>query len=433
MKNRFKFLSLSAKGGRAKFRMMMPFVGAQLSLDSMMREQIIASIKLAASEVGKEVESLGVGIVSQWGAQPAPIQFNTVEELLPKETDYYYKDYRAISATLSPCYGLDFSKPGVLEAAVPLLKGQTVYKDHSYYSVDGWVGVVSESSWDAKGADSGGVPGINVQLKLDSKKDPMLVRGVAMQPPAVHSTSSTVLFEFEFSHPDLVEEGRFWQLLMEEVDGELVRLIVTKIDGFWEQSLVFQGAQEENKQLPAPEGADDQIEDNAGGEDEEELGARRTKDKERMKAGSKPGQQQKERKTVKVSQSRKELLGLTTIEGEEIADEVVLQAVEQLGAKVKTGDAMLSAARTECLRLATLATVGGEGQLPQALADVINAAGPEQIQGLTKMYAGQAEAKFPQTCQSCGHANLKGRSSVEDRAGLSTEGKATELPEVSVL
>ena len=79
----------------------------------------------------------------------------------------------------------------------------------------------------------------------------MLVRGVAMEPPAIHSASVTVLFEFDFSHPDLVEEGRFWQLLGEEVEGEIVRLIVTTILGYWEISLVFQGAQEENKQLPA--------------------------------------------------------------------------------------------------------------------------------------------------------------------------------------
>ncbi len=59
-----------------------------------------------------------------------------------------------------------------------------------------------------------------------------------------------MLFEFDFSHPDLVEQGRFWQLLGEEVEGQIVRLIVTVILGFWEISLVFQGAQEENKQQP---------------------------------------------------------------------------------------------------------------------------------------------------------------------------------------
>ncbi|HEX8097603.1 MAG TPA: hypothetical protein VF507_06185, partial [Pyrinomonadaceae bacterium] len=250
MKNRFKFLSMSAAGGKAQFTMMLPFGGAHLSVEAAMRERILADIRLAAAEPGKQFESMGVGRASQYGAQPANISFDTVEELLPKPEDYYYKDYRAISATLAPCYGLDFSKPGVLEAAVPMLKGQTVYKDHWFYSVDGWVGVVSEAAWDAKGDQvGGGTAGINAKLKLDSKKDPMLIRGVAMEPPAVHSCSVTVLFEFEFSHPDLVEQGRFWQLLGEEVEGQIVRLVVTAVLGFWELSLVFQGAQEENKQV----------------------------------------------------------------------------------------------------------------------------------------------------------------------------------------
>jgi hypothetical protein len=178
---------------------------------------------------------------------------------------------------------------------------------------------------------------------------------------------------------------------------------------------VFQGAQEENKQLPAPEGANDEDEDGVG-EGAEELAL---KDKQRMSGGIKPGEKQKGQTTVKVSQTRKEILGLASHEGEEIADEVVLQAVEQLGAKAKTGDAMLGAARTECLRLAKLAITGSaEGQIPQALADVINSAGSDQIQGLTQMYSAQAEEKFPMTCQSCGKQQLSGRSSIEDRSKL---------------
>jgi len=416
VKNKFKFTSLSLTGGKAQFTMMLPFGGTQLSLEAAMREALLAEIRLAATEVGKQTESLAVGVSSQWGAQPAPIDFETVDELLPKETDYYYKDYRAISATLAPCYGLDFSKPGVLEASVEKLKGQTVYKDHYFHSVDGWVGVVSEASWDAKGENAGGISGINARLKLDAKKDPMLVRGVAMSPPAIHSCSVTVLFEFDFSHPELVEQGRFWHLLGEEVDGQIVRLVVTVILGYWEISLVFQGAQEENKQQPAtPSIPDDVVTD-----DEAELGMR---DKKRM--GASPDTRE-ERKTVKLNALRKQGLGITA-EGEEFPDEQVLSIVDGLVSQAAVGAALTTSRRVECLRVATLAECGAaDGQLDATLAKIINASQGDDLEGLIKLYSAKAESRFPHTCQSCG-TKTEGRSSVEERAGLPDAGQTRKL------
>jgi hypothetical protein len=382
--NKFKFLSLSATGGKAQFTMMLPFGGAHLSLEAVIRDAILAQIKLAASKVGEEITSMGVGQVSQYGAQPAPIAFNTVDELLPKESDYYYKDYRAISATLSPCYGLDFSKPGVLKESVEMLAGQTVYKDHCFYSVDYWVGVVSGVTWDEKGADVGDIPGINAKLKLDSKKDPMLIRGVACEPPAVHSVSVTVLFEFEFSHPDLAEEGRFWQLLMEEVGGQLVRLIVTKIHGYWEISLVFQGAQEENKQLPAS-----------------------GVDKEQMSADGGSILQTQRSETVKLTPEQRALLGLSDTVAEDVPETILLPALTQLGARAQAGDALMETARAECRRVARLAILGSEeGTLPPAIDSLVNKADVTELAGLTADYNRQVALRFPNG----------GRSSVEETA-----------------
>lgn len=399
MKNKFKFFSLTKQGGKAQFTMMLPFGGStQLALEETMREAILAEIRIAALEPGKETESMG--LVSQMAGQPAPIQFNTVEDLLPKESDYFYKDFRAISATLAPGYGLDFSKPGVLEASVPMLKGQTVYKDHIFWSVDRWVGVVNQSIWDAKGADVGGVPGINVKLKIDSKKDPWVVRGLAMEPPAIHSTSVTVPFEFDFSHPDLVEQGRFWSLLGEEVGGELVRLIVTKILAYWELSLVWNGAQEENKQLPASEVAD------AG------LSANLAQDTDA--GGGNPTTRRSE--TVKLSAELRKMLGLPDTVGEDVPDAVLLPALSQLGERVTVGDALLENARTECLRVATLAEVGAEGTLPEPIATMINKASGTELSALSKMYEERAAARFTQSCSKCGtQMSAASRSSIEQK------------------
>jgi hypothetical protein len=422
VKNKFQFISLSQVGGKAKFTMMLPFGGAHLSLEAAMRERLLADIRAAAAEPGKQFESMGVGRVSQYGAQPAQIEFDSVDELLPKPEDYYYKDYRAISATLAPCYGLDFSKPGVLEAAVPMLKGQTVYKDHWFYSVDGWVGVVSETAWDAKGDQvGGGIAGINAKLKLDSKKDPMLIRGVAMEPPAIHSCSVTVLFEFEFSHPDLVEQGRFWQLLGEEVDGQVVRLIVTLILGFWELSLVFQGAQEENKQVPALPSIPGDVEID---DDEAELGQR-----DRRRMGASPQANSEGRTTVKLTAEQKAKLGIS-VEGEEVEDRLVLSAVDGLAARAAAGDTLTAARRAECLRVATLAECGNEegAQLDPTLAKLINGAQGDDLEGLVTLYTKKAAAHFTATCQKCGTTGLQARSSFENAEEMERAGGVKQTP-----
>lgn len=170
-------------------------------------------------------------------------------EALPREVDSESEDfvevtYRALSAAVLGDRPIDFTKEAVLKKGVPLLKGQTVFKDHNT-SVDNWVGQVIETAWDSK--TPGLPPGINAKLRLDMIKDPMAVRGVLQG--TLHSASVTVSFQWTPSHPKLMEENRFFQYLGEEVEGEMVRVIVTKIEKFWEISLVWQGADEFAKQI----------------------------------------------------------------------------------------------------------------------------------------------------------------------------------------
>ena len=121
---------------------------------------------------------------------------------------------------------------------------------------------------------------------------------------------------------------------------------------------------------------------------------------------------------MKLNTERKAALGITA-EGEDFDDEVVLRTVDGLATRAATGDTLLAARRSECLRLATVAECGSkDGQLNTALAAVINGAQGEQLEGLITMYTAKAEERFPHTCQSCGTQNLSGRSSVEDRAAL---------------
>ncbi len=410
MKKKFQFNSLSQTGGKAQFTMMLPLDGAQLSFEDAMREQILTDIRTAALQPVPETESLSVSSLS---GQPAPIEFDTVEELLPKESDYFYRDFRALSAAMAPCYCLDFSDKKMLEEATSLLARQTVYKDHIFWSVDRWVGVVSESLWDAKGKDVRGIPGINAKLKIDSKKDPWVVRGMAMSPPAIHSVSVTVAFLFDFSHPDLVEEGRFWSLLGEEVGGEIVRLIVTKILSFWELSLVWNGAQEENKQLPVSETTDAGLSAKL-----EVTGA----------GGGKPDNTQRS-ETVKLSAEMRKMLGLPDVTPEDVPDASLLPALTALGERAAAGDALLESARAECLRVATLAEGGTEKKLPEPIAGLIAKASATELTALTTMYEERAAASFKQTCTKCGtQMKALSRSSVEqetDPVSMATTTKPT--------
>ncbi|MEO6392522.1 MAG: hypothetical protein ABIP75_11765 [Pyrinomonadaceae bacterium] len=320
-----------------------------------------------ASEPGARLARFGV-------ADGEPTWGSSVD-ITPNDADYIYPLFRALSATTIEGYWIDYSRPGVLQDSTPLLARQTVYADHHFWNVERWLGVVNEAMWDDAGEHSEGIPGINVELKIDAYLNPRIARGLLMQPPAIHSASVTVLFEYEYSHPDLIEDGRFWDLLGEEVEGSIVRLIATKILGYWELSLVFQGADRSAKQLPQtaaglpsalpnynvePDASDPDVEDH-----------------------------------------------LTVV-----ADPAKLAAEAQAGHK------LLSAARDECRRLAALATLGAdEGELPAALGRIIEQADAEQLAELTDMYRDQSARRF-----------ARGRSSIEpviavggdDRVGETT-------------
>jgi hypothetical protein len=276
-------------------------------------------------------------------------------DLTPRASDYIYPLFRALSQTVIEGYWIDYSRPGVLEASTPLLAGQTVYADHHFWNVEKWLGVVNESRWDAEGAHTEGLPGINVELKIDAFLNPRIARGLLMQPPAIHSASVTILFEYEYSHGELADEGRFWDLLGEEVAGETVRLIATKILAYWELSLVFQGADRTAKQLP-------------------------------------PAASQMSADYGSAIDPQFEQLTFARIPTNVLTP---APAPDHDPAPDAAGGPLIDLARAECLRLARLATLGGgEGDLPAVLRAIITNAPPDQLLELTEMYRGQTSRRF---------------------------------------
>ena len=344
--------------------------------------------------VNPELDSQSVSVeqsvetASQSLHEIAGPEFRNIDDIKPKDSDYIYPLFRAISQGLIEGYWIDYSKPGVLEAAVSLLQGQTVYTDHVYWRVENWVGSVNQAFWDADGAASGGVPGINAELKIDALLNPKIARGLLMKPPAIHSVSVTIVFEFEFSHPQLVEERRFWNLLGEEVDGEIVRLIVTKIVDFYEISLVYQGADRIAKKI-------DVDDDDSDGDAAMELPQSQNVIPIRRK------------ETMKLTAEQKQALSITH-EGDDVPEDLVSPGLDKLISQAAQGTKLLDAARAEARRVAKLAILGSdEGELPKAIVNQINNADADAVTELTEFYTAQAAEKLPAS-----------RSSEEDTSAL---------------
>lgn len=168
----------------------------------------------------------------------------SAEDWTPKDVDFIEPVFRTLSETIVSQYGIpiDFGKPGVLKASMPLLLGQTINTNHET-DTENAIGSVSKVFWqEATKVNGIKVPaGINGVFKIDAKSNPRIARGILMDPPAIHSNSVTVQFKHEPSHPELKDE--FWDKAGSyDKDGNLIRLIVTEIVAYKETSLVSHGA-----------------------------------------------------------------------------------------------------------------------------------------------------------------------------------------------
>lgn len=328
-----------------------------------------------------------------WDRQGSSTNINVEgnsENATPTEDQCVRAEFRALSQDLLRSRGLDFSNAGVLEDGVEMLQGKTVYPNHQFSDINNALGVVSKSWWDSAGADSNGVPGINCEIKIDALMNLRIARGLMMNPPMINRMSLTVLFEFDYSHPRLVEERKFWDLVGEEVDGEIVRLIVIKILEIWEASLVFMGEDRLAKGLPKEaEETDETLETKLSAEEI-----------------NKPSDTNKE-KTMKLTKEQMEALGIDT---EELSESQILEHalafaktnkefdgidLADLQAKAEVSDGYLELQRTEVRRLAKLAELGAEeGELDEVIETQITEASFETLKKLQTYYEKKAADKL---------------------------------------
>lgn len=415
--NGIELATLDAMRGRV--RMLSPLASADIRPDEKLAERL------------KEL-----GVASQWSVQNKNdnFDFRTISDVLPQDGDYIQVDFRALSKTIVTGHWLDWTRDNVLKDSVELLPGATVYANHNFFDINGWLGSVANAAWDEKGEASGGVPGINVRYKIDALMNPRIARGLMMDPPAIHSTSMTVLFEFEYSHPEMAAEDRwkFFKNLGEEIDGEIVRLIVTKVIEYWEASLVFQGADRLAKMQPREVDGVTKLqsyevrEQDAGEE-----------------AGKMPAFQpanSNEEKTMKLTSEQKTKLGIE-FDGEDVPEAEILKAGESLAeklaavdqvniaeltAKAAAGEKFIEQQRTEVARLAKVAELGGDdGELDEVVTATIAEASFDRLTQLKGYYEKKISDKFP----AGGKSSLE-ESDAVDKAGGVKDSK--QLPQVSV-
>ncbi len=176
-------------------------------------------------------------------------------DINPGEEDFIYPVFRLLSEVVvnkmfSP---IDFRRNDVLKNSMHLLIGQTVYTEHEDI-IGNHVGVVQDVFWqDAYTANGVKVPaGINGVIKIDAKANPKIARGILQDPPAIHSVSVSVLYQWDKSH-DMPDDEFYGKLGTFDDKGNLVRKIVSDIVLYSETSLVPHGA-DPFAQLLNPEG-----------------------------------------------------------------------------------------------------------------------------------------------------------------------------------
>jgi hypothetical protein len=154
------------------------------------------------------------------------------------------KDFRGLSETLVWNYwGLfDYGVPGVLKKSVELFPDKlSLFKDH-WWSVDSIIGYTTNFRYSEI---KNGLSGIDSTLCVDSQVDSKIARNV--ETGAANRCSYTLLEAIEQSHKMSFDD--FYDAMGIEVEGEIVRWLVTEIIEWLELSLVWYGADSSAKAL----------------------------------------------------------------------------------------------------------------------------------------------------------------------------------------
>ncbi|PKL32996.1 MAG: hypothetical protein CVV45_09890 [Spirochaetae bacterium HGW-Spirochaetae-10] len=321
------------------------------------------------------------------------------------EGDFLIRPFRMLSAVLIEGYWLDFTDASVLEKAVAMFGGVTIYANHDP-DVRDWLGVTLNPRF----TNSQGIAGVDADYKIDAVSNPRIVRGLSMDPPALHSTSVEVHFQADRSHGNMGWE--FWENLGREVDGEIVRFVIRSIRGIGETSLVYSGADPYAKALSSEESGKgkgiltmNRNEQNGDGTGKTEI--------ESLKADLAAMKKQE-------GETRKSLEAYEA-----------LGSVEHFKALVDGEAKRLEEQRADAMK-AYLAVEGESAS--DAMKTLIEKASLEEATNLAATFKRKLEDKHPVTCPKCGAAGLTRASSSgsSDHAGGAQPADEDSIPMDSV-
>lgn len=338
-------------------------------------------------------------------------------DLVPQDGDYLKATFRAISSRYlgEQGYHLDFSRPGVLQAAVPLFLQESAggvrskpLKFHRNHSddVQDVIGLVDEAWW-SDGEGDLGIPGVNVLAKIDWKLAPEEARRLLSEPPLVESVSIEFSFRYEQSHPDL-KDWQFFDMLGREVDGSVVRIVVSEILSIWHLALVWEGGDSTAKKLAAQAAKNDK----AGGGNME-LSKKTISELQRLLGADLESEDDLVQAVTASLEAREQVMQ---------DNAALLEKQAALAPAQAKLDALLQQKRERVLALYRRLR---DGQEPaKSLVLIVARLGMDDLETLEQEAAADLEKKFPQRCQKCGSAEVSRRSSQETLPALE---KKTEV------
>jgi len=308
-------------------------------------------------------------------------------------------------------YFLDFSTPGVLTSALPLFRMQNEggvrtkplkYQRNHSYEIQDTLGY----SLSVEASIEDGIEQITGVARLHRDLAAREIEMLSTDPPLLESISLSLAFDWVQSHPEM----RWWQfidLLGHEVDGQIVRIIVTEILEIYHIALVWNGADEQAVKL-----AQANLWKNAKG-DFSHLDLTNSKEGEAtmleklLKKFNLTSEEEIDERIENLLAAEARVAELETKIG---ALETNLQELNANKPLIEIGMKYLKNLKTEVKGLAGLVL----GQLSDSMTSLIDAADLTKLEALRQEFNAKAAELFPAKCQDCGSTNVSLRSSREE-------------------
>ncbi len=345
-------------------------------------------------------------------------EVNSLEDLQPREGDLVAFPFRLLSAAyLGPGgYHLDFSRPSMLEAALPLFlepeaEGSrrtdplVIVRDHSE-NIDDRLGLAQNVRFSP--ADPSldlPHPGIDADLLINWKLAADVVRRLLHQPPLVEACSVSLAFNWEKSHPQL-EDWQFWMRLGEEIEGSPVRVVVSEIIAVEHIGLVYAGADPTARRRSPDDDCQPVTQNN---------GLQKTAPAEPVMTASlaapateQPGGGETGEIALPADSLVWQLLQLDRPDRAQLESKTA-----ELATWAELGRRALDDLRTEVRQLIIRIDGSREQDFSQGLLKVVEAADEPTLKALRREYSRRLEALVPPVCQVCGSDKVSRRSSRE--------------------